>query len=499
MRLPSAEELEESRDMDERVEAVVKMAVAGVGEIKVQLTTWEELQAEAASDAEYQGLVSHVTAGGHGTWPVGAQGMAKYVDRLSVTGSLLLFGSRVIVPLKLRGRVLASLHSGHQGVSSMTSRAMDSVWWPGLQEDIHRLRLRCRLCEANTPTQPRPPPTDLPSPLYPFQQVCADYFMLAGAQYCVVVDRFSGWPSVFKADKFTSAELVSRLRDYFVTFGAPEEVSTDGASQFTSREFQDFLRVWGVRHRVSSAYFPHSNQRAELGVKTLKRIMRANIGAGGSLETDVFARALLQFRNTPDRDTHQSPAQVVFGRQVRDFVPVLKGKYCASPEFALCKEEREKALGPRQALKKLDLSRGTRILQPLLAGTDVMVQNQTGVHSKKWDQSGCIVEALGHRQYRVRMDATGRLTLRARQFLRPLVGAGCPPLGLVRDASDRPTLPLTKHVPVPQLGGQQRHQPEDGRRLRLRTALLPVAESGVTVTASGRESRPPLRYIDTAI
>ena len=38
--------------------------------------------------------------------------------------------------------------------------------------------------------------------------------------------------------------------------------------------------------------------------------------------------------------------------------------------------------------------------------------------SHKWDRSGTVVESTGHDQYRVKVDRSGRLTLRNRRFLR---------------------------------------------------------------------------------
>merc|ERR1711860_33981 len=75
------------------------------------------------------------------------------------------------------------------------------------------------------------------------------------------------------------------------------------------------------RHRLSSAYFPHSNLRAEQGVKLAKKLIRDNTDRSGSLDNDKFARALLNYRNTPLRDIGRSPAQIVTGRQLRDHLP----------------------------------------------------------------------------------------------------------------------------------------------------------------------------------
>ena len=81
-------------------------------------------------------------------------------------------------------------------------------------------------------------------------------------------------------------------------------------------EVEKFLSKWGVKHRVSSSYFPHSNNRAETAVKTCKRLLMENMDSQGDLDTDTFGRAMLEYRNTPNPETRLSPAQVVYGRNV---------------------------------------------------------------------------------------------------------------------------------------------------------------------------------------
>ena len=105
--------------------------------------------------------------------------------------------------------------------------------------------------------------------------------------------------------------------------------------QFKSSKVEKFLKQYGVHHRQSSAYFPHSNSRAELAVKSGKRMLRENVGPNGELHTDKFLRAMLQYRNTPQPDTRLSPAQVVFGRYLRDFLPVVVDMYKPKQEWGL--------------------------------------------------------------------------------------------------------------------------------------------------------------------
>ena len=57
-------------------------------------------------------------------------------------------------------------------------------------------------------------------------------------------------------------------------------------------------------------------------------------------------------------------------------------------------------------------------LQKQPVGASVVIQNQGGRHSRKWDRTGQIVEVLPNHQYCVKMDGLGQITLSNRQFLR---------------------------------------------------------------------------------
>ena len=134
---------------------------------------------------------------------------------------------------------------------------------------------------------------------------------MVGYNYLVAVDRFSGWAEVFRAIVGTSSSgsqgLIAALRELFGRFGVPLEISSDGASEYTSDETKKFFQRWGVKHQPSSAYHPSSNGRAELGVKSMKRLLMDNVGPSGSLNTDQVLRALITHRNTPDALSRKSP------------------------------------------------------------------------------------------------------------------------------------------------------------------------------------------------
>ncbi|GFO13766.1 transcription factor iiib 90 kda subunit [Plakobranchus ocellatus] len=79
---------------------------------------------------------------------------------------------------------------------------------------------------------------------------------------------------------------------------------------------------------------------------------------------------------------------------------------------------REEALRNRHMRDAERLSAHTRVLPPLAVGDCVRIQNQTGPHPTKWDKTGIVIEVRQFDQYVIRVDGSGRVTLRNRKFLR---------------------------------------------------------------------------------
>jgi len=216
--------------------------------------------------------------------------------------------------------------------------------------------------------------------------------------------------------KSTAFEPTAKfLREHFVRFGVPNVIESDGGPPFNSYEWKKFLEAWNIRHRLSSAMYPESNSRAEIGVKVAKRLI-ANNSDNGDIDRDEVSRALLQYLNTPLQGLSESPAQIVFGRRIKCSLPAL-------PTHAVWRAQRDAREIGMARLKVENLAklnkRPNKNLAPLAVGQTVNVQNQTGSKPLRWDRTGVVTEVGDHRQYSIRMDGSGRLSLRNRKFLRP--------------------------------------------------------------------------------
>ena len=355
--------------------------------------TWADVKAGSKVDEEYKVLVKLIARGFPMNKDVMEDNLKPFFrcrDKLRLVEEVVLYGDRILIPKALRSKVLEVLHSSHQGTTGMLLRAESSMFWPNMSRDIHEARNKCRTCDMTAPSQPSMPPVTPENPEYPFQHICSDYFDLAGKSYCVIVDRFSGWFNI-SPGKGGAVELIPIFTKLFQDMGVPESLTTDGGVAYMSHSFQDLLKQYQVRHRVSSVGFPHGNTRSEVAVKTAKRLLWTNIDNRGNLDTVAVSRALLQHRNTPDRDIGRSPAELLYGRKLRDFLPNVPDKY-KWPSTNLLRREwsdiatwREKALARRCSKVHERLSEHTRDLPSLSIGDTVLVQNQLGNSPRRWN------------------------------------------------------------------------------------------------------------------
>ena len=424
-RYPSTKMNIETTPSDEHQESFLMNSIIAEASDMMAIP-WDRIVRGTSNDRSMLTLIRAIREGFVGSYTA-IEAYMRYRQALTVSDGVVFYQDRVVVPPSLRKVVLENLHSAHQGVASMLSRAQRIVFWPGITLDIQRIRNECQHCNRNAPSQASLPAENITPPTTPFQQVFSDFFEFAGKHYLIVGDRLSGWTEVystpFGSQRSGAKGLVSCLRQYFTTFGVPEELASDGGPEFTADTTQSFLRRWDIRHRLSSAYFPQSNGRAEVAVKSAKRLLRANVGPTGSLDNDRFMRAMLQLHNTPDPDCNVSPSEVIFGKPIRDAFSFSNRAQFLShstigPQWKDAWKRKELALRKRYVQWRERYNTRTKDLKPLKVGDTVFIQNQVGPYSKKWDRTGLITEVWPHRKYTVKIDGSGRTSKRNRKFLR---------------------------------------------------------------------------------
>ena len=114
----------------------------------------------------------------------------------------------------------------------------------------------------------------------------------------------------------TSAQTIDRLRTIFARCGVPAQVVTDNGPQFTSAEFQLFLKTNGIKYITTALFHPAPNGQAERFVQCFKHAMKCEKQSTSQLQTNI-AKFLLAYRNTAHSATGERPSVLFLGRTLR--------------------------------------------------------------------------------------------------------------------------------------------------------------------------------------
>ncbi|XP_039432291.1 uncharacterized protein K02A2.6-like [Culex pipiens pallens] len=272
-------------------------------------------------------------------------------------------GIRVYVPPELRRNVLAELHSTHFGGTRLKSLARGYVWWERIDKDIEELIRNCAACQVTRADPAKVPLHCWETPKGPFDRVHVDFagpFM--GTYFIVFVDAYSKWPEVKILRDITTSTTIHACREFFAAYGIPAVLVSDHGVQFTSAEFQHFLKQNGIFHKMGTPYHPATNCEAERFIQTFKGKMKA--------------LNLRQVENA--RGTVQHPTQLPQIRSRLDLVV---------PNAAVVEEKAEVAVR--------SLPEGARV-----AARDFLSKD-------KW-KYGHVAEKLGKLHYNIKLD-DGRL------------------------------------------------------------------------------------------
>ena len=259
-------------------------------------------------------------------WPTeGDPELEPYSSRrleLSSYQGCIMWGTRIVIPPRGREAVLQELHEAHPGITRMKSLARMYVWWPGISADIEKSVRLCNDCQQVQSLPPLAPLHPWRWPTRPWARIHLDFAgPFQSKNILIVVDAHSKWIEAVSTPSMSSSCVIEELRSLFARFGLPETVVTDNGTCFVSSDFEQFLKINGIRHLTSAPYHPASNGLAERAVQTVKRGLKKV--KDGTMSSRL-AKVLLSYRVTPQSTTGLAPAELLFGRRPRTRLDLLK-------------------------------------------------------------------------------------------------------------------------------------------------------------------------------
>jgi len=340
----------------------------------------KEVQKEAEKDPDYQLLKNAVMEGDYRVLTVKLDPYGKYLDMLSIddNGLIIKDGRRLLILESMRTRWINYLQNLHLSPEKVIERARKSIWWPFINSDLKQRRRTCETCVERSPSNLSDQMKPHEPAVNPFQPIHADLGNYGGKQWIIITDQFSGWPLMRNLGKEAlSRDLIKSFMMVFANYGIPEMIVTDGGPQFKSKkEFEELCEKFMINHETSSPQHPQSNVHAENAVKQMKRLIHCTFDPQlGTVNLEKCTKALLLLQNTPRRPSGLSPAEILFGRVLRDGVPTKLNQYLPQHHEAVlrCQEAVECYRHQMQKVKNVRRS---------IKGDRVAVQDPV---SKQWN------------------------------------------------------------------------------------------------------------------
>ena len=191
----------------------------------VSKTRLQELRLATQSDPTLSSLAKTI----HKDWP---QSKKDYPEQLldfwsfrqeiSEEDELLYKNHRLIMLYSERLALLKVLHLGHYAVDKMELRALETVYWPGINKDILKYYQSCKTCIKYSKSQRNEPLQSHPTPVVPWHMVATDLFETKNSKYLLIVDYYRRFPVLCKLSSTTSRVLIQEMKAVFAELGSPK-------------------------------------------------------------------------------------------------------------------------------------------------------------------------------------------------------------------------------------------------------------------------------------
>ena len=153
------------------------------------------------------------------------QPLWTFREELTVEDGLISKGTRFDIPTKQWEAIWNWFLKVHLGLNKYTLWAKETVYWPGLNDQLEDLVLNCELCLKYSTSKHKQGPSLLLGqevPLHPWTKLATDVFHFEGTSYLLIVDYTSRFPVVCKLTSMTGQHIASHFKLICSEYGWPE-------------------------------------------------------------------------------------------------------------------------------------------------------------------------------------------------------------------------------------------------------------------------------------
>lgn len=249
--------------------------------------------------------------------------------------------------------MLKNIHYAHFGKEKCKTLARKLLYWPNMPKHIEDVIDNCDTCRSFQRSNTKEPMLRKKLPRKPWEILATDIFFLLGKQYVIIVDTYSKYIEIDKLNDVKVETTIKSLKKIFAGHGIPRILYSDSGTQYSNSKFKQFANEWSFKHIMTTSIHHQSNGLAERHIQTVKRILKKIVQEGKDVDL-----GLLQLRNIPIDASGVIPAELLYGRRVRNIIP--DGNRAGVKRKVFVKE-----LEKRQVIQKTYYDRGSKELKQL--------------------------------------------------------------------------------------------------------------------------------------
>ena len=235
---------------------------------------------------------------------------------LSVTNdNVVMRNLKIVIPTSLQNKIIGIAHEGHQGITKTKELLRTKVWFPRLEKLVEQHIGFCRACQINYPRVVYEPLRMSSMPSGPWERIDIDFWgptpSNTNTDLLVLYDEYSRYALVEEVSTKSALSIIPVLHRIWSMFGIPKNLKSDNGPSFTSKEFNIMCEHFGIRHQLTTPYWPRANGEVERFNKNLNKVMKnaAATNTSWRKELNLFLGA---YRATPHSTTDVAPAQLIF-------------------------------------------------------------------------------------------------------------------------------------------------------------------------------------------
>ncbi|GJV93369.1 reverse transcriptase domain-containing protein [Tanacetum coccineum] len=128
------------------------------------------------------------------------------------------------------------------------------------------------------------------------------------------VDYLSKWVEAKALPTNDARVVVKFLKSLFSRFGAPRAIISDRGTYFCNDKFDKVMSKYGVTHRLSTPYHPHTSGQVDVTNRGLKRILERTVGENRASWSEKLDDALWAFKTAYKTPIGCTPYKLVYGK-----------------------------------------------------------------------------------------------------------------------------------------------------------------------------------------